>query len=132
VKITDVAAAKRVFGNPDHLFPGNVPRYAVSASMQSYSREALLRSAAQEYVAGHSGIAKEWEREINSVVFDEALNLSAFLLGVVTIEAGGVLEVGTKSNILICRLLRMHVTATLLVRGLGPVVIEPLAIETFC
>jgi hypothetical protein len=132
VSVSDVTAAKSILGNPDALFPGNVPRFVAPQPTVSSARSALLRAAAREYVSGNSAGASDWKREINTVVFDESMELSAFVLGTVTINAGGVLEVGTKSHFLICRLLRMHVASTLLVRGQGPVQIEPLAIETFC
>jgi hypothetical protein len=132
VVVSDVASAKRIIGNPDHLFPNQVSRFGAASPLQGASRDALIRAAAREYVDGHSGSAKDWEREINAVVFDEAISLSAFLLGTVTINAGGVLEVGTQSDFLFCRLLRMHVASTLLVRGRGPITVEPLAIQTFC
>ncbi len=131
VILSDASIAKKAFGNSDSLFSGGLPRYAMSTSSGA-SRDELVRAAAREYVFGSSEHAKAWLSDINSAVFDESMALSAFLLGTVTINAGGVLEVGTKSHLLICRKLRMHVASTLLVRGQGPALVEPLAIETFC
>jgi hypothetical protein len=132
VEIKDVATAKRIVGYPNEIWSANYPRFkALSVSLND-NPDALARQASREYVYGNSATVKQWEDQINQSVFDETWRFPLFILGTVTINAGGVLVIGDRANFFVCERLRMHVTATLLIRGAGPIHVEPVSLETFC
>lgn len=132
VEIKDVQTAKRIIGHSDELWGGNVQRFkSLSVSTQG-SPEEIAGQAVREYVYGNAATVKQWTKQINEAVFSEPWLFPLFTLGTVTVNAGGVLVIGDKANFFVCERLRMHVTATLLIRGSGPIHVEPLVFETFC
>lgn len=132
VEIKDVETAKRIIGHSNDLFPGNVPRFNLMTLSKQANPEQIARQAAQEFVYGNSATVKAWTNVINNSLFKEIWRFPLFIFDTVTINAGGVLVIGDKGNFFICERLRMHVTATLLIRGSGPIHVEPIALETFC
>lgn len=132
VQVKDVAAAKRILGNDDAL-SGGAARFANQMLSMRAGPADLASSAAREYIYGHSTSTAQWAREIDALLFKEAWNFPLFVLGTVIINAGGVLVIGgANANFFVCERLRMHVSSTLLVRGVGPVHVEPVSLETFC
>jgi hypothetical protein len=132
IEIRDVESAKRILGHADDVWGGNVPRFnSLSLSTQTNPDE-IAQHTVREYIYGNSAAVKQWTNLINETVFSEPTLVSLFLFGTVTINAGGVLVIGDKSNVFICGRLRMHVTSTLLIRGTGPIHVEPIYLETFC
>jgi hypothetical protein len=131
VEIKDVESAKRMIGNPDDLFPGGLPRFQSAISSQA-SPNAIAKQAAGEFVYGNSAAVKQWAGLINGTVFDEIWKIPVFAYDTVTINRGGVLVIGNRGNFFVCSNLRMHVTATLLIRGQGPIHVEPASFRTFC
>ncbi len=131
VEIKDVDSAKRMIGNPDEYFAGGHSRFRSTISSQE-SPNAIARQAAGEFVYGNSAAVKQWTDSINRAVFDEIWKIPVFAYDTVTINKGGVLVIGNRGNFFICSNLRMHVTATLLVRGQGPIHVEPASFRTFC
>jgi hypothetical protein len=132
IEIRDVESAKRIFGHSDDLWGGNVPRFTPLSLSTQTNPEEVARHAVREYVYGSSASVKQWTKLINETLFSEATLVPLFFFETVTINAGGVLVIGDNSNIFICGLLRMHVTSTLLIRGSGPMHVEPIALKTFC
>jgi hypothetical protein len=132
VEIKDVATAKHILGHPNEIWSANYPRFASLDVSLKDNPQTIARRSAQEYVYGNAAMVKQWEDQINLTVFDEVWRFPLFILGTVTINAGGVLVIGDKANLFVCERLRMHVTATLLIRGAGPIHVEPLSMETFC
>ncbi|WP_211468220.1 hypothetical protein [Collimonas silvisoli] len=132
LSIKNVESAKRILGHPDNFFSSKFSRFPPpSLSMRSQPQD-LAAATAREYVYGNSATVSQWQDQINSALFKEIWMFPVFILGTVTINAGGVLEIGNQANFFVCQLLRMHITGTLLIRGTGPNHIEPLALETFC
>ena len=131
-EIKDVESAKRMIGHTDDMWNGNVPRNKSLTFSTLTNPEDVARQAAHEYVYGNSATVKQWAKVINDVVFDEVWKFPIFILGTVTINAGGVLVLGDQGNFFVCDHLRMHVTSTLLIRGSGPIHVEPISLETFC
>jgi hypothetical protein len=132
IEIKDVATAKRIIGHPNEIWSANHPRFtALDVSLKD-NPATIARQAAHEYVYGNAATVTQWEDQINKAVFDEVWMFPLFILGTVTINAGGVLVIGNRANFFVCDRLRMHVTATLLIRGAGPIHVEPVSLETFC
>lgn len=132
IEIRDVESAKRILGHSDDLWGGNVPRFNPLSLSTQTNPEEIARHAVREYVYGNSASVKQWTQLINETVFSEPALVALFFFATVTINAGGVLVIGDNSNAFICGLLRMHVRSTLLIRGSGPMQVEPIALETFC
>lgn len=131
-EVKDVESAKRMIGHADSMWSGNVSRNKSLIFSTEMNPAEVARKAAHEYVYGNSASVKQWDNAINDVVFDEVWKFPIFILGTVTINAGGVLVIGDRGNFFVCEHLRMHVTSTLLVRGAGPIHVEPISLETFC
>lgn len=132
VEIKDAASAKRIIGNSDDLWGGNVPRKAPLPLSTKTSPEEVARQTAHEYVYGNSATVQQWAKVIDDVVFDEVWKFPIFVWGTVTVNAGGVLVIGDRGNFFVCDRLRMHVASTLLIRGSGPIHVEPISFESFC
>ena len=132
VEIKDVAAAKRIIGHPDEMWGINHTRFKLADVSDQDDPELMARHFAREYVYGNSAKVDHWKDQINRFVFDETWKFPLFVFGTVTINAGGVLVIGDKGNFFVCEKLRMHVTSTLVIRGSGPIHVEPISIETFC
>jgi hypothetical protein len=132
VELKDVETAKRIIGHSDDLFPGSFPRFQRIAFSQEANPVQIARQAAREFIYGNSATVKAWTNVINESVFQEIWRFPLFIFDTVTINAGGVLVIGDQGNFFVCERLRMHVTATLLIRGSGPIHVEPISLETFC
>jgi hypothetical protein len=132
VEIKNVESMKRIIGNSDKLWGGNFPRNKPLTLSTQMNPEEVARQAAQEYFYGNSATVKKWAKVINDAIFSEVWRFPIFIYGTVTINAGGVLIIGHRGNFFVCERLRMHVTSTLLIRGSGPINVEPISFETFC
>jgi hypothetical protein len=132
VAIKDIETAKRMLGNADALWGAGEPRFSSPVFSRHNSPAELARTAAREYVYGNSATVAQWSELINRHVFDEAAEFFTFGFGTVTINPRATLTLGVRSHVLLCRRLRIHATGTLLIRGTGPVHVEPLEIEAFC
>ena len=132
IEIKDVSAAKRIIGHSDEFWGSNVPRFKPTATTTGINPGQLARETAKEYVYGNSSTVSDWAGVINQTIFNEVWNFPLFLHGTVTVNAGGVLIVGDKGNFFVCERLRMHVSSTLLIRGSGPIHIQPLSFESLC
>lgn len=132
VTIEDVAKAKQVIGISDDVWGVPHPRYGSITDAAALGPAELAANAAREYIYGNSNTVAQWTELINSQHFHESWVFPIFIYGTVTIYAGGVLVLTDHSSFFLCQKLRMHVTATLKITGVGPGVIEPLAYETFC
>jgi hypothetical protein len=132
IEIKDVASAKRIIGHPNEIWSANYPRFEPLDVSLKDNPATIARQAAHEYVYGNAATVKQWENQINQAVFSEVSKFPLFILGTVTINAGGVLVISDQANFFVCERLRMHVTATLLIRGAGPILVEPISLETFC
>jgi hypothetical protein len=133
VAVASVEAAKAMVGHPDETWGGGtLPRFSAIAVSTNTDPASIARQAAREFVYGNSSSVSHWKDEIDKYVFDESWSFHLFTMGTVTINAGATLVVGQGSNFFLCEKLRMHVTATLLIKGPGPVQVQPLSYESFC
>lgn len=131
LEIKDIDTAKKFIGVPDNLW-GKEARYNNKILSVNVEPEHLIKDITKEYLQGNSQLVNKWKDNINSMMFAESLNIALFPFDTVTINAGATLTMGVNSHIFICRLLRMHATATFKAHGSGPIHIEPLQIEIFC
>jgi hypothetical protein len=132
LEIKDVDVAKRIIGNSDNLWAGGLPRFQSTIPALQMTPEQVAVQSAREYVYGNSAVVKDWAKVINDNIFSQVWRFPLFLFDTVTINAGGVLVVGDRGNFFVCERLRMHVTATLLIKGSGPIHVEPASFNTFC
>ena len=132
IKIKDVDTAKRILGNSNDLWAGGTPRFQTVTAALQMTPDEVSRQSAREYVYGNSSVVKDWATVINDNIFSKPWTFPLFIFDTVTINANGVLVIGDRGNFFVCERLRMHVTATLLIRGSGPIHVEPASVHTFC